>query len=81
MLLMVFSAWIGSLQFALIFMPGSVTGRLLDMGHHKLPQGLAAVLLIVCAFLTAECKEYWQFLLCQGIGMGVRNLNRLCSLY
>lgn len=64
-------AWIGSLQFALIFMPGSVTGRLLDMGHHKWPQGLASILLVLCAFLTAECKEYWQFLLCQGIGMGL----------
>ncbi|KAG9052339.1 hypothetical protein FS842_010032 [Serendipita sp. 407] len=64
-------AWIGSLQFSLIFMPGSITGRLLDMGHHKLPLGLASALLILCAFLTAECNRYWHFLLCQGIGIGL----------
>ncbi|KAG8807403.1 hypothetical protein FRC17_004480 [Serendipita sp. 399] len=66
-------AWIGSLQFSLIFMPvriGSITGRLLDMGYHKLPLGLASIVLVLCAFLTAECSQYWHFLLCQGIGIG-----------
>lgn len=52
-------------------MPGAITGRMLDLGYHKLPLGIASVVLVVCAFLVAECKEYWQFLLCQGIGMGV----------
>lgn len=66
------SAWIGSLQFSLMFMPGSITGRLLDMGYHKLPLGLASAVLIVCAFLVAECTQYWHFVLCQGLGMGVR---------
>jgi hypothetical protein len=66
------SAWIGSLQFALIFMPGSITGRLLDMGYYKLPLGIASVFLVLCALLTAQCTEYWQFLLCQGFGCGVR---------
>lgn len=52
-------------------MPGSVTGRMLDMGYYKLPLGIASAVLVICAFLVAECKEYWQFLLCQGVGMGV----------
>lgn len=64
-------AWIGSLQFALIFMPGSVTGRLLDIGYYKLPLGISSILLVVCALLIAQCTEYWQFLLCQGIGFGL----------
>jgi hypothetical protein len=52
-------------------MPGAITGRMLDLGYFKLPLAIASAVLVVCAFLVAECKEYWQFLLCQGIGMGV----------
>ena len=56
-------------------MPGAFTGRILDMGYHKLPLGVASVLYVLCTFLTAECTEYYQFLLCQGFGMGVRSLS------
>ena len=41
------------------------------MGYVKLPLALASALLVTATFLTAECKEYWQFLLCQGIAIGV----------
>ena len=44
------------------------------MGYVKLPLALASALLVTATFLTAECKEYWQFLLCQGIAIGVRRL-------
>ncbi|KAI0641337.1 MFS general substrate transporter [Trametes meyenii] len=64
-------AWIGSVQYALVFMPGLAFGRLFDMGYLRLPVFLASALLIVCTFLTAECKEFWQFLLCQGFGIGL----------
>ncbi|TCD70280.1 hypothetical protein EIP91_004181 [Steccherinum ochraceum] len=64
-------AWIGSVEYALIFVPGLVTGRLFDMGYIKLPVTVASALLITSTFLTAECKEYWQFILCQGILAGV----------
>ena len=52
-------------------MPGLAFGRLFDMGYLRLPVGLASALLVACTFLTAECKEFWQFLLCQGFGIGV----------
>ncbi|RPD54932.1 MFS general substrate transporter [Lentinus tigrinus ALCF2SS1-7] len=65
------SAWIGSIQYALVFMPGLAFGRLFDMGYLRLPVGLASALLVACTFLTAECKEFWQFLLFQGIGIGL----------
>ncbi|KAM5538089.1 hypothetical protein V8D89_008286 [Ganoderma adspersum] len=64
-------AWIGSIQYALVFIPGLVVGRIFDMGYVKLPLGLASALLVTATFLTAECKEYWQFLLCQGIAIGL----------
>ncbi|KAI0760539.1 MFS general substrate transporter [Fomes fomentarius] len=64
-------AWIGSVQYALMFMPGLVLGRLFDMGYLRLPVLLASALLIACTFLTGECKKFWQFLLCQGFGIGL----------
>ncbi|KAI0707813.1 MFS general substrate transporter [Earliella scabrosa] len=64
-------AWIGSVQYALVFIPGLVVGRIFDMGYVKLPIGLASALLVAVTFLTAECKEYWQFLVCQGFGCGL----------
>jgi MFS transporter, MCT family, solute carrier family 16 (monocarboxylic acid transporters), member 10 len=27
--------------------------------------------LVLCTLLVAECHEYWHFLLCQGLGVGV----------
>ena len=36
----------------------------------KLVHGSSAIL-VVATILTAECKEYWQLLLCQGILTGV----------
>ncbi|KAG8685028.1 hypothetical protein FRC08_013334 [Ceratobasidium sp. 394] len=64
-------AWIGSIQYALVFLPGLITGRLFDLGHYRIPQISATVLLLVAAFLTPECKTYWQFLLCQGVAIGL----------
>ena len=64
--------YLPSLQYALIFLPGLFVGRLFDMGYTKAPLGLASVMLVATTFLTAQCKEYWQFILCQGIATGVR---------
>ncbi|KDQ13187.1 hypothetical protein BOTBODRAFT_160801 [Botryobasidium botryosum FD-172 SS1] len=64
-------AWIGSLQYSLVFFPGLLTGRLFDLGYLRLMIGPASVLHIVAVFLTAECKTYWQFLLCQGFAIGI----------
>ena len=45
------------------------------MGYVRLPLNIASVLLVAATFLTAQCKEYWQFLLCQGIAIGVRRVS------
>ncbi|ELU44176.1 ATP-dependent RNA helicase eIF4A [Rhizoctonia solani AG-1 IA] len=57
---------------------GLVTGRMFDLGYFRGPQLAAAALFVAGTFLTAECKEYWQFLLCQGLAVGVRVLH-LCA--
>ncbi|KAI6040592.1 MFS general substrate transporter [Pisolithus marmoratus] len=64
-------AWIGSVQYTFIFVPGLVTGRLFDLGHFKIPYFIASCGLVACTFLTAECKQYWQFFLAQGLFTGL----------
>ena len=58
-------------QLALGFFPGLITGRLFDLGYLKIPHFFASCFLILCTFLVAECKTYWQFFLVQGLGVGV----------
>ncbi|KAG1782385.1 MFS general substrate transporter [Suillus placidus] len=69
-------AWIGSTQaclilYALACIPSLVTGRLFDLGYFKIPFFAASFVLVACTFLTAECTQFWQLFLTQGVGMGV----------
>lgn len=54
-----------------MFIPGLVSGRLFDIGHFKIPFFVASCLLVAATFLVPLCTEYWHFLLCQGIAVGV----------
>ncbi|GLB34492.1 putative monocarboxylate [Lyophyllum shimeji] len=63
-------AWIGSIQYALIFMPAVLIGRLFDLGWFKLPYAIGSVGLVLSAFLIAQCTTYWQFILAQGLLVG-----------
>lgn len=42
-----------------------------DKGYFKGPLLCASALLVTGTFLIAECTEFWQFMLCQGIAVGV----------
>ncbi|KDR74727.1 hypothetical protein GALMADRAFT_70210 [Galerina marginata CBS 339.88] len=64
-------AWIGSAQYGLIFVPALFTGRMLDLGHYNIPLAISSALYVASLFLVAECKTYWQFLLCQGVATGI----------
>ncbi|KAG1787916.1 MFS general substrate transporter [Suillus plorans] len=63
-------AWIGSTQYALTYLPALVTGRMFDLGYFKIPFFAASCVLVVCTFLTAECTQFWQLFLTQGVGLG-----------
>jgi putative intracellular protease/amidase len=63
-------------QYALIFVPGMVTGRMFDLGHFKVPFFISCCVLVAATFLVAECTQYWQFLLCQGFAVGVSGDSR-----
>ncbi|KAF5367715.1 hypothetical protein D9758_009834 [Tetrapyrgos nigripes] len=64
-------AWIGSIQYGLVFLPGLVVGRLFDVGYFRIISISSSILLLVSTFLVAECTVYWQFLLCQGFATGL----------
>ncbi len=66
-----FSAWIGSIQYSLMFLPCLVWGRLFDLGYYKSVVLVCYIMLVISAFLVAECREYWHFVLCQGFAIGV----------
>jgi MCP family monocarboxylic acid transporter-like MFS transporter 10 len=58
-------------QSSLIFFPALISGRLFDTGHLHVPLPISSVNLVLCTLLIAEFHEYWQFLLYQGLGVGV----------
>ncbi|KAJ7224086.1 major facilitator superfamily domain-containing protein [Mycena pura] len=64
-------AWIGSIQYSLVFLPGLITGRLFDLGYFKIPYLVASILLVVFTLLVGQCTQYWHFILCQGIATGL----------
>jgi MCP family monocarboxylic acid transporter-like MFS transporter 10 len=51
-------------------MPNLFIGRLFDLDKFRIPVHIATVVMAVSTILVAECKEYWQFVLCQGIVTG-----------
>ncbi|KAF9017424.1 hypothetical protein BDZ89DRAFT_379329 [Hymenopellis radicata] len=65
-------AWIGSIQYCLVFFPAFVAGRLFDLGYWPPVFLGCSALLVTATFLIGQCHEYWQFLLCQGFAVGVR---------
>ncbi|KIY61531.1 MFS general substrate transporter [Cylindrobasidium torrendii FP15055 ss-10] len=64
-------AWIGSIQYSFVFLPGVFAGRLFDLGCFRPLFLTSSALLVTATFLVAECKEYWHFLLCQGFAVGL----------
>ncbi|KAG1734343.1 MFS general substrate transporter [Suillus lakei] len=57
--------------YALAYLPALAAGRLFDLGYFKIPFFAASSVLVACTFLTAECTQFWQFFLTQGVGMGM----------
>ncbi|KAJ0422506.1 major facilitator superfamily domain-containing protein [Aspergillus carlsbadensis] len=63
-------AWIGSLQTFFIFSASLVGGPLFDRYGAKVIYP-PAVIYTLTIFLTSLCKEYYQFMLCQGVLGGI----------
>ncbi|KAK2762688.1 hypothetical protein FQN54_000862 [Arachnomyces sp. PD_36] len=65
-------SWIGSTQAFLVFGGGAVGGPLFDLYGAKVIRP-AALLFVVSIMLTSVCKEYYQFVLAQGLLGGLSN--------
>ncbi|KIK46495.1 hypothetical protein CY34DRAFT_9635 [Suillus luteus UH-Slu-Lm8-n1] len=57
--------------YALAYLPSLATGRLFDLGYFKIPFFAASCVLVACTFLIAECTQFWQLFLTQGVGLGM----------
>ncbi|KAM0812055.1 putative Major facilitator superfamily transporter [Seiridium cardinale] len=66
-------SWIGSLQIFLTFFIGTFTGRLTDAGFFRPILLLGTTFVTIGIFTTSAATQYWQFILSQGICMGLGN--------
>ncbi|EIW66391.1 hypothetical protein TREMEDRAFT_35282 [Tremella mesenterica DSM 1558] len=74
-------AWIGSLQYLLIYFPGLFMGRLVDSSTFYKPFYIAAIIYPVALIVNAEVKQYWQAILCQGILFGISGGILFCPVF
>ncbi|KAJ7639243.1 MFS general substrate transporter [Roridomyces roridus] len=66
-------SWIGSIQLALQFILGVVSGKLFDKGHFRLLMISGSLLFLFSSFMLSLVKPHhlYQALLSQGFGMGI----------
>ena len=66
-------SWIGALTvFFLLSLP-LWSGAASDLGHFKLVIRTGIVLWLIGIFTTSICTKYWQFVLAQGVCIGLAN--------
>ncbi|KAL8831107.1 MAG: hypothetical protein Q9191_001056 [Dirinaria sp. TL-2023a] len=64
-------AWIGSLQAFLSVLLGVVAGPMYDHGFIRTLSATGTALLVSGLFLTSFAREYWHFMVAQGLMVGV----------
>ncbi|EED14229.1 MFS monocarboxylate transporter, putative [Talaromyces stipitatus ATCC 10500] len=70
--------WIGAINNFLIFAGSVVTGRILDMFGPVVMLWFGSVTTVFSIMMISLCKEYWQFILSQGVLLGIGNTLLLC---
>ena len=64
-------AWIGSIQIFFQFSSALISGPLVDTLGPKVIIGPSAFALVLAMMLTSLCKDFYQFILCQGVFGGL----------
>ncbi|KAK7227149.1 hypothetical protein V2G26_015152 [Clonostachys chloroleuca] len=64
---------IGSLTVFLLFFIGTFTGRLTDAGYFRQCYVIGSIFQIGGIVCTSFCTKYWQFILAQGLCIGIGN--------
>ncbi|KZT35856.1 MFS general substrate transporter [Sistotremastrum suecicum HHB10207 ss-3] len=60
-------AWIGSVQYALGYLPCLLSGRLFDIGYSRSQLIAGSIAMVASNFITAQCTKYYQFFLTRAI--------------
>ncbi|KAK7451202.1 hypothetical protein VKT23_012534 [Stygiomarasmius scandens] len=63
-------SWIGSTQSCMSNLLPLLSGPLSDRGHFRLTLIIGSIGIVLSAFVVAECRLYWHFLVCQGVLTG-----------
>ena len=66
-------SWIGSLQGCLMLLICIVTGPLYDLGYLHSIVNIGTFAIVFGMMMTSLCHEYWQFVLAQGVMVGIGN--------
>ena len=66
-------SWIGSLQGCLMLLICILTGPLYDMGYMHSMVNVGTFAIVFGMMMTSLCHKYWQFILAQGIVVGIGN--------
>lgn len=66
-------SWIGSLQAFLFVFGGVVAGPLYDYGYLQSLVRVGSFLIVFGMMITSLCSKYWQFVLAQGLVIGLGN--------
>ncbi|KAI1180974.1 MFS general substrate transporter [Nemania sp. FL0916] len=72
-------SWIGSITVFLTFFIGTFTGRLVDAGLLRPVLIIGTAFLALGIFTTSSATQYWQFILAQGLTMGIGNGFLFCA--
>ncbi len=64
-------AWIGSLQIFFVLFPGALVGALFDRGYFRHILYTAFFLTTFGMFMTSLASNYYQFILAQGVCVGL----------
>lgn len=64
-------AWIGSIQAFLLLFVGALTGPLYDYGYFRHLIAVGTFLMVFGMMMVSLCTQYWQFVLAQGILVGL----------
>ncbi len=64
-------SWVGSIQAFLIFLGGAMVSPFFDLGYLGTLLSLGTFCIVFGMMMTSLCTTYWQFILAQGITVGI----------
>ncbi|OKL62539.1 hypothetical protein UA08_02155 [Talaromyces atroroseus] len=70
--------WIGALNIFLLFAGSLITGRILDLFGPAVMFWVGSIITVFAIMMVSLCKTFWEFILAQGIVLGVGETLLLC---